>query len=356
MPDPVRARFLDLGTLPPDALHAAYHGLAMAQGEATQPVLAWARSAAPHVCIGQSQSARAELDLDGCAQSQVAVVRRTLGGGTVLVDGSQRCVFFILPMTLAAARPARIFEYCLRPLARTYRSFGIGARPVGRADLWVADAKIAGSGAATLGGCMVFGSSFVLDFPDELFCRLVHAPSPEFRAWLREALPRAFTSWTRLGTVPADAVLTGALCDAVTAELGWALEPDLPSAAERRAMRAAEDELRREAAEEDVVTASRRVRNGIKINARTYLAEDRTGRDWLRVLLRNGHIARIAAQDPAVAAALDHCVGSPVRVADLEVRLAENLAPAAARAWAQRIERCMAGAHSDDDFDEVAGR
>ncbi len=348
-PVPMRARFLDLGTLSPSALHAAYHGLAAAQDDGAAPVLVWARSAAPHVCLGQSQSACAELDLAACAQAKVAVVRRMLGGGTVLVDGDQRCVFFILPLTLAAARPARIFAYCLGPLARTFQTLGIEARLVGRADLWVGDAKIAGSGAATIGRCMVFGSSFVLNFPDELFCRLVRAPSPGFREWLHEALPAAFTSWVRLGLVPADAVLAGALCDAAAAALGWDLYPDVPSADEGRAMRAAEEELRRDAEDEEEGAGRRRVANGIKLNAATYLAESHDGAAWLRVLLKDGYIARIGAHDPDITTALGGCIGTPIEPAVLQDRLARRLAPRAARAWARRIEACLAGVRDDDD-------
>ncbi len=355
-PVPMRARFLDLGTLSPGALHAAYQGLAVAQDDGAPPVLVWARSAAPHVCLGQSQSARAELDLVACAQAGVAVVRRPLGGGTVLVDGDQRCVFFILPLALAAARPARIFAYCLGPLARTFQALGIDARPVGRADLWVGDAKIAGSGAATIGRCMVFGSSFVLNFPDELFCHLVQAPSPGFREWLYEALPAAFVSWVRLGTVPADALLAGALRDAVAAVLGWDLYPDAPSAEEGRAMCAAEDELRLDAEDAEEGAGRRRVANGIKLNATTYLAESHDGAAWVRVLLKDGHIARIGAHDPDLTAALEGCIGSPIEPAVLQDRLARMLTPRAARAWARRIEACLAGVRDEDDAPERMGR
>ncbi len=344
----MQARFLDLGTLAPQALHAAYHGLALAQDEGARPILAWARSAAAHVCIGQTQSAPEELDLEACAQAQVAVVRRTLGGGTVLLDDEQRCVFFILPLTLAAARPQRIFRYCLDPLARTYRSFGIDARQVGRADLWVSDAKIAGSGAATLGHSIVFASSFILRFPEALFCRLVRAPSPEFRAWLGAALPCAFTSWARVGAVPDDAILVQILRAAVAADLGWDLEPDLPSAQERHAMHEAEEELQADDASGDAVEERRRIRNGIKINARTFLVESRDGDDWLRVLLANGRIARIDTHDAVAAAALERCVGRSARFADLEDGLGRVLTPSAARHWARRVELCLTGAGADD--------
>ncbi len=345
-PGPVPARFLDLGTLDPHALHAAYQGLALAQGEGACPVLVWARSTAPHLCLGPSQSAGAELDLDACGQAGVAVVRRPLGGGTVLVDGDQRCVFFILPLTHTAARPAHVFGHCLAPLAAAFRAFGIGVQTVGSTDLWAGSAKIAGSGAATLGRSMVFGSSFVLRFPEALFCSLVRAASAGFRDWLREELPAAFTSWARLAPVPPDEALAGALRASVNDVLGWRLEDDQPSADEHRAMRAAEEELRSDPDGEDAA-AGRQVTNGIKLNARTFLAESGDAAGWLRVLLRDGRIARIASDDPVAAAALGGCIGRPPREAVLTGPLARVLAPDAARRWAQRIEQCLAGAASD---------
>jgi len=347
----VQARFIDLGTLSPDALHAAYCGLAAAQGESAAPILLWARSTAPHMCIGQSQAARAELDVEACARAGIAIVRRPLGGGTVLVDGDQRCVFFILPQTLAAARPARVFEYCLAPLAQTFQRFGIASRIVGRSDLWCGDVKIAGSGAATLGHCMVLGSSFVMQFPYALFADLVRAPSVEFRAWLRQALPAAFSPWARFAPIPPDVVLAQALRDSVGAALGWSLRVSPPSDHERRAMRAAEDELRLDLSAEEA-DARRRVANGIKLNAATYLAELQDGQSWLRVLLKHRVIARIAAHDPDATVALQACLGGPTEPDMLRSCLEREFVPEQARVWAGRITRTVEGTPGDDDRDE----
>lgn len=348
----LQARFIDLGALSPEALHAAYCGLATVQSENAEPILVWARSASPHLCIGQSQTPRSELDIDACARAGVGIVRRPLGGGTVLVDGDQRCVFFILPRALPAARPARIFGYCLEPLARTFARFGIAARNVGRSDLWCGEAKIAGSGAATLGDSMVLGTSFVLRFPHALFASLVRAPSADFREWLHDALPVAFAPWEALESVPSDQALMEAMHAAVEETLDWNLCASAPSAAEAQAMRAAEDELQRDLLEADDAPGQRRVDNGIKLNAVTFLTESRDDHGWLRVLLRNRLIERIAAQDVEVCAALQVCIRSAVQPGELRGRLERVIAPEQARLWAETIARTTAGAQGDDAFNE----
>ena len=57
----------------------------------------------------------------------------------------------------------------------TYRRFGLPVEWHGQ-DLWLAGRKIAGSGAATIGRCAVFASSFLLHFPAERFARCIASP------------------------------------------------------------------------------------------------------------------------------------------------------------------------------------
>ena len=96
--------------------------------------------------------------------------------------------------------------------------------------------------------------------------------------------------------------------------------------------------------------------NGIKLNAATYLAESHDGAAWLRVLLKDGYIARIGAHDPEITTALEGCIGTPIEPAVLQDRLARRLAPRAARAWAWRIGACLAGVRDDDDSVQRTGR
>lgn len=89
----VRARWLDLGTVDPLHLHATVQGVAEAQGVDAAPLAIWARARRPHVCLGASQGADAELDLGACRRAGIDIVRRPLGGGTVWVDDDQWCFF-----------------------------------------------------------------------------------------------------------------------------------------------------------------------------------------------------------------------------------------------------------------------
>ncbi len=343
-----QARFINLGALAPRALHAAYCGLAAAQQADAQPILVVAQSVSTHLCLGQSQTPQVELDIDACTQAGVEIVRRPLGGGTVLVDGDQHCIFFILPQSMSAARPARIFSYCLNPLARTFGRFDIAVRQVGRSDLWCGGSKIAGSGAATIGHSMVLGTSIVMDFPHALFSELVSAPSAEFRAWLNDALPEAFMPWQALATVPSEAVIYRALGAAVEETLGWRLHASAPSAAELHAMQDAEEELQRDLAEADDVPAARRVAHGIKLNASTFLTESGGERGWLRILIKNRSIARIAAQDAHACATLQACVGSKLLPAELHHRLERVMARDDARAWQESIALSALGTQTDE--------
>lgn len=333
-PESVRtARWIDLGDLPPLRLHAAYAGLAEAQAAGDAPIVLWARSNRPHLSVGATQSPDVELDMAASRRAGIEVVRRPLGGGTVLVDAWQRALFVILPC--ARLSPRVFIRRCLEPLVRTYRRFGIAAAVAGDTDIVVDGVKLSGSGAATLGASLVFGSSFVQRFDHELFCRLIRAPSEGFRDWLREALRAGFRAWPPSPAWPGEEALRTVWRQEVEACLGWRCEDSALRATERQAIERAEAELRTAAFED---TGRRRVPHGIKINAGTFLFESHDERGWLRILRRDDRIVRLAAQDPAVTPRLQHCLGCPPQAAVLAARLAGVLPRGEVDYWAMRIE------------------
>lgn len=328
------ARWIDLGELPPLRLHAAYAGLAEAQAAGDAPILLWARSARPHLSVGATQSPDVELDLAASRQAGIEVVRRPLGGGTVLVDAWQLALFVILPG--ARLSPRAFIRRCLEPLVRTYRRFGIAACVAADTDIVVDGVKLSGSGAATVGASLVFGSSFVQRFDHELFCRLIRAPSEGFRDWLRAALRAGFRPWPPSPPWPGELALRTVLRQEVETCLGWRCEDSGLRTAERAAIARAETELRAATTNED--TGRRRVPHGIKINAGTFLFESRDERGWLRILCCDDRIARLAAQDPAVTPRLQPCLGCPPQAVVLTARLAGVLPRSEVDYWARRIE------------------
>lgn len=282
------ARFIDVGVLAPAWFHAAYAGIAAAAAADARPVVMWGQ-ARPHISLGQSQSRHAEL----VAELEVPAVTRPLGGGAVWIDESQYCFVLITPRAHAPPRPADWFAWGLAPAIATFRQFGL---VVGRReqDLWLDGRKIAGSGAATIGGCAVFASSFLLHFPAERFARCIAGPlsargreATAFRSALVAALGQAMTDWASHRAPPAAGELRGAFCRAVERTHRWRLARSTLNAVEI----AAQDEALEELAESGRGPGGRLVANGLKLNAAAFLTERRAGGQILREVSIDGTAA-----------------------------------------------------------------
>jgi lipoate-protein ligase A len=256
------ARWIDAGTRAPIEFHATYAGLAAAQCQDGAPIVVWGRVAA-HVCLGQGQG-RCELD-DALA---VPVVRRPLGGGAVWVDEDQLSYALVAPLGIAPQRHADWYAWALAPAVATFRAFGLAVERRDE-DLWLAGRKIAGSGAATIGGAAVVASSFVLRFPCERFAASIASPDAGFRAALHDALGAAMTDWVSHAAPPGEEALANAFRDALRATLGWDAMPS-PLAREEEAEIAGS---RRELAE-PIEQGRPRIAGGIKLNAALRFVRD----------------------------------------------------------------------------------
>jgi lipoate-protein ligase A len=260
------ARWIDVGRADPVTFHATYAGIAAALNADATPVVVWGRVAA-HVCLGQSQG-RCELD-DALA---VPVVRRPLGGGTVWVDEDQLSYALVAPLGIAPRRHEDWYAWALAPAIATFRAFGLAAERRAE-DLWLGRRKIAGSGAATIGGAAVVASSFVLRFPRERFAASVASPDAGFRAALHDALGAAMTDWSSHAAPPGERALVNAFRDALSATLGWdatlsALAPE----------ECAEIASWRHELAEPIEQGRPRIAGGIKLNAALRFVRDaRTG-------------------------------------------------------------------------------
>jgi lipoate---protein ligase len=326
------ARWLDLGDLQPLALHATCEGLAEAMAPGSDPVVVWARPTRAHVSVGASQSVAAELDLEACRASGVEIVRRPLGGGTVFVDEDQYCFFFILPRARVPADRQALLDACLAPACATLRGLGLPAERVGRGDLWLRGRKILGSGAATIGQAHAVGASFLLRFPIERFASLLRCPSRGFRQWLVEELEAGMTDWAAHAALPRADALARTFREAIERGTGWALCEDRPTASEEAAIAAAAEEL----SMPDLEGGRRQVEGGVKVNHHVYLLERASGGEWLRVVLREGRVGRIAAADATTTRALQACRDVPLDASTVRERLRPQLGTETDR-WVARL-------------------
>jgi lipoate---protein ligase len=283
----IAARFLDVGLLLPQRLHASYAGIAGVAAPGSAPSLLWGRATA-HLCLGQSQSAACEL----VARPAVPVLRRPLGGGMVWVDEHQHIYVYIVPLCQAPRRPAEWAAWGLRPAVATFRAFGLDVERRGE-DLWLEGRKIAGSGSATLGSCAVFASSFLMRFPRERFAGCV-AGSAGFRSWLGAGLAATMTDWSSHGTIPAEARLRAAFVASTEAAFGWTLQAGAISDDEQAAITEAETGMR----EDDGECGRRAVPGGIKLNRESRLVEQASEGRLVRELVVRGMVARRAVMLP----------------------------------------------------------
>lgn len=269
--------------LSPRQLHATYAGIAQAAGADAAPALVWGGATA-HLCLGQSQSAACEL----APHLDVPVVRRPLGGGAVWVDEGQLVYILIAPLRHAPRRPADWSAWALQPAIATFRQFGLGVERRGD-DLWLGGRKIAGTGAATIGVCAVFASSFLLHFPRERFAACM-AGSDDYRLWLEQGLAATLTDWSAHAAVPPPTDLRAAYVDAVARTLGWRLSPAVVAAHENDAIAEARQDL-----EDDAQDGGRRAyRDGIKLNAESHLVERGDCGRRIRELVVRGMVMRRA--------------------------------------------------------------
>lgn len=309
--------------------HAAYEGLGHALGADSAPVLLWGQ-ADEHLCIGQHQPRSLAADTD----PPVPVVRRALGGGAVWIDRHQFCFALVVPQARLARRPAAWFPWALAPMVDTFTRFGIPVRRVGR-DLWAGDKKIAGSGAATIGGCAVIASSFLLSFPAQRFASCIACPSAGFRDWLAEGLEHCMTDWEREGERPGARELAEGFRQDCSARFGWRLRADGLSPAERRAC----DEALSEEPDAGEAAGDAPGIQVLKLNAVTFLAESHDAGGWARVLTRAGRMVRVAVSEPLEQELLQGLVGSAPDAPAVAQALAAALPPARARDLAARIAR-----------------
>lgn len=269
--------------LPPQQLHATYAGIAQAAGADAAPALVWG-SATAHLCLGQAQSAACEL----APRIDVPVVRRPLGGGAVWVDEGQLVYILIAPLCHAPRHPADWSAWALQPAIATFRQFGLEVERRGE-DLWLGGRKIAGTGAATIGACAVFASSFLLRFPRGRFAACM-AGSDDYRHWLEQGLAATLTDWSAHAPVPPPVDLRTAFGDAVARTLGWRLSPAVLAAYEIDAIAGALQDM-----DDDAQDSGRRAyRDGIKLNAESYLVEREDSSGRVRELVVRGRVARRA--------------------------------------------------------------
>ena len=140
--------------------------------------------AEPYVCIGYHQDMEQEVDLDYCAEHNIPVFRREVGGGAVYLDGNQ--IFYQIVLhhdhPLAQGDKSTFYQRLLEPVAQCYNDLGVPARYRPVNDVVTAEGrKIAGTGAAEIGDCIVLVGNLIADFDYQTMVRVLRVPDEKYR-------------------------------------------------------------------------------------------------------------------------------------------------------------------------------
>ncbi len=298
MPSSEPPVWLDAGRVTARDMHALYTGMTACTGDGDPIRVLWLCSDEAHVSVGASQNPAADLDLDGCRQQGIAVLRRPLGGGAVWIDADQPCFFLVVPRHALARGHRHLFSLGMGLVVAVLRQLGFEDVETRSQDIWVGGRKIMGTGAATLETGCVFGASFLRRFPAERFLACIYEPSEGYREWVLQALQEGITDCEReLVEIPDNDAFRDALLEALRQRFGGEPRAQPLEPAQREAwIQRGREEL------EDLEQGETRaaVPSGIRINRENHVFETNSRCGRLRLHLSGKEIRRIWCEEPKI--------------------------------------------------------
>ena len=218
-------RLLNLGKVAYLQSQTTYHAVAHAMADSSPDTITLMTPDRPYVCVGYHQDISVDVDLEYCRTASVPVLRRAIGGGTVLLDDRQLFFHCILHRRRAPRRVADLYQLVLGAAVRTYQRLGIDAHIAPPNDIQCAGRKLAGSGAGVVGDAVVVGGSIIFGFDRDTMSRVARCPSEGFRAQVRACLDDHMSSLQdEVGPVDHREVMTS-LVDSFTLQLHKQLVP-----------------------------------------------------------------------------------------------------------------------------------
>jgi len=159
-------------------------------------------SSEPFVNVGLHQEVWLEVDMDFVRRRGMRVVRRELGGGTVVITDGEQDFFLVVNAQEAPAEPSKIYQLYLTPVVDALRSYGINAS-LRDQDIVVNGKKISGNGAMTRGNAVVIAGNVLMRLDLEVIAGAVRVPSEKFRDKMAKDMSQWLTSLEReLGYLP----------------------------------------------------------------------------------------------------------------------------------------------------------
>ena len=312
-------RLLDLGTVPWIRSQSVHHAVAACLDAGSPDTVVLVRPDRPYLSVGQHRLGP-QPSPAATRRMGLPVVRRRLGGGTVLITPAQTFCVLVVHRRRLPLPDQGALRWCLGPIVGAYARLGVAATAGPGTDVTGAGRKLCGSGSASVGEASVFGGNVLADFDPAPFLAAVRLPSAEARRLLGEELRAQMGSVRELtGAAPSPAEVTAALREAVEDTCETDLVPGSLTAAEEAAIPGVERWLRRVRAAAGAAASPGcwKVRAGCGL-VRVALATPR--RTVVLLTVRDRAVAAVTAERPegrGLAAGLDgalrgHRLGAPV--------------------------------------------
>ena len=289
-------RVINLGSVDPLRSQAVYHGLASSLTDKSVPIIVFLTPTKPYISVGLHQDIKQEIDIHFCQQNRIPIIRRHVGGGSVLLDENQLFFQYIFPKQLLPSRPRDIYQKLLSPIIRCYENLGLEQVQQIDNDIQIKQRKICGTGAASIDNASVLVGSFIQDFDFTLMARCINSPSTQFADTLASLMQQKMTTIkAELPSEISNEDLIELMQTQINKELGLSPVASDLSELELQYINEFEQEL---VDEEWTFQAGRKmVNNGIKITANRYLLEKSYAEDGenfsIRILTDTDSIEKI---------------------------------------------------------------
>lgn len=306
-------RLLDLGTVPWLQSQSIHHAVAQVFDADTPDTLVLVRPDRSYLCVGPHHVG-APLSAAAVRQRGLPVVRRRLGGGTVMVTAEQTFFVLIAHRRRMPLPSPQAQAWCLGAGVAAYRRLGVDAALNGMEIQWQGR-KLCGAGAASIGEASVFGGNVIHRFDAAPFVDVLRLPSQDSRAVLLDEVAAQMGSVEHAtGRLPSPGAVARALRDGVTEACGVELVPGRLTPRERAAVGPAERWLSRV----DLRRAGPGVVSSWKVRSGSCVVAVRLRQPWRAgalVIVRDHRVAAVVADGRPHRAALEGLRGLLVAAA-----------------------------------------
>ncbi|ADC89729.1 biotin/lipoate A/B protein ligase [Thermocrinis albus DSM 14484] len=127
------------------------------------------------LCLGYFDYLPQIVDLRECRNLKIPIIRREIGGGTVLLGPGQVFYQMVLEKRDVPFKVEDAYKKLSSPVVRAYRRLGVDVeyRPINDIVVKGSQRKISGQGAGDVGKCFVFAGNILVDFNVDIMARLL---------------------------------------------------------------------------------------------------------------------------------------------------------------------------------------